>query len=890
MICMVIFYTFLLNSYGQIPEKIQDYENVDKKESRFKKDYEKFLENQKTPFSKADGEVFVLDGAVWERKYGEKDYILVPMIQDISEYKSRIRRLDDPQHGIIKSKHYIINVEVTAASKTLLKSMNINIPDHIQNTVNVYLPEIDIDELGQIGITFNYLKNYGESKSKINKSGTNAKIQKTVIWNEGFESSFPGSTYTVVSDTSVDCTWDDVSCVSHFGSWSVWCADFGLNCNSSCTSYLNNMSADFEKFTSININCYTDVYFKFWSYFNLSSINDVVERYYNLGSGWVLSSTQYNGSHAWNNTGWNQASFLYSGNNPSFNFRFDFTSNFSGTSDGVYLDDLELSGTSSGQPSSATVTGASSACQGSAPTYTASATGATSYSWSLPSGWSGSSTSNTITVTVGSSSGNICVTPSNSCGTGTQGCNFVTVTPLPSSATISGSSTTTCGSTQSYTASASGATSYSWNCSGSCPCSGSGSSTNVFFPSAGTCSITATPSNSCGTGPSGTISVTVGAGGPATATISGTSIASLDSILNYSASSSNATSFNWVVPNSWSILSGQGTSNITVSTNNSYQTICATSADVCVTPSNTCGSGTQQCFTVSVQHPKCLITVDSTSTKNIIVWEKPISSSIDSFIIYREVTTNNYQQIGSLAYNELSEFIDTTPGINPNTTSYRYKISFSDTCGNESVLSNFHKTIHLTVLTDVNGKPFLTWTDYEGFIVSQYNILRDDFGTGNWDSIYTVAAGINTWTDQNPPTDSSVYRIEAIPPSVCIATLTSAKAKNYNTSKSNYANKLGTTGVPNLRGFENLVGLSAYPNPYTGKTTITYILPKNANVSLEIYNIIGEKIHTLANENQNAGKYQYEFSAEELRYGRGVYLLKLRVNETNITKLLLELR
>ncbi len=42
----------------------------------------------------------------------------------------------------------------------------------------------------------------------------------------------------------------------------------------------------------------------------------------------------------------------------------------------------------------------------------------TTYAWTLPAGWTGSSTTNSITTTVGSNSGVITVTPSNSCGTG----------------------------------------------------------------------------------------------------------------------------------------------------------------------------------------------------------------------------------------------------------------------------------------------------------------------------------------------------------------------------------------------------------------------------------------------------------------------------------------
>jgi PKD repeat protein len=78
-------------------------------------------------------------------------------------------------------------------------------------------------------------------------------------------------------------------------------------------------------------------------------------------------------------------------------------------------------------PNTATVSGNLSPNQGASETYTATSSGATSYTWSLPSGWSGSSATSSINVTVGGSSGNICATPINSCGNGNQDCKNVTV-------------------------------------------------------------------------------------------------------------------------------------------------------------------------------------------------------------------------------------------------------------------------------------------------------------------------------------------------------------------------------------------------------------------------------------------------------------------------------
>ena len=64
------------------------------------------------------------------------------------------------------------------------------------------------------------------------------------------------------------------------------------------------------------------------------------------------------------------------------------------------------------------ITGNNPVCQGSSQTYSISlVSGATSYIWALPSGWSGSSASISISVTTGINAGSISVAASNSCGT-----------------------------------------------------------------------------------------------------------------------------------------------------------------------------------------------------------------------------------------------------------------------------------------------------------------------------------------------------------------------------------------------------------------------------------------------------------------------------------------
>ena len=93
-----------------------------------------------------------------------------------------------------------------------------------------------------------------------------------------------------------------------------------------------------------------------------------------------------------------------------------------------------LSNCSVAPPAPQTPSGATAnMCEGSKQTYTVSAVnGATAYQWNLPSDWSGSSTSNSIEVTVGKTSGVITAQAINPCGTSSPSAALnVTVSPTP---------------------------------------------------------------------------------------------------------------------------------------------------------------------------------------------------------------------------------------------------------------------------------------------------------------------------------------------------------------------------------------------------------------------------------------------------------------------------
>ena len=67
--------------------------------------------------------------------------------------------------------------------------------------------------------------------------------------------------------------------------------------------------------------------------------------------------------------------------------------------------------------------------------------------------------------------------------------------------------------------------------------------------------------------------------------------------------------------------------------------------------------------------------------------------------------------------------------------------------------------------------------------------------------------------------------------------------------------------------------LQNYPNPYNPETTISFDLPRTSEVTLKIFNILGEHVTTLVSKRLLAGNHQYKWNAGSL--ASGVYLYRL---------------
>ncbi len=77
-----------------------------------------------------------------------------------------------------------------------------------------------------------------------------------------------------------------------------------------------------------------------------------------------------------------------------------------------------------------------------------------------------------------------------------------------------------------------------------------------------------------------------------------------------------------------------------------------------------------------------------------------------------------------------------------------------------------------------------------------------------------------------------------------------------------------------------------YPNPFNPSTTIRFDLPKESQVTLDIYNILGQRVASLIDQQMKAGVHEYHFDASRL--SSGVYFYRITAaNFTSTKKLLL---
>lgn len=74
-----------------------------------------------------------------------------------------------------------------------------------------------------------------------------------------------------------------------------------------------------------------------------------------------------------------------------------------------------------------------------------------------------------------------------------------------------------------------------------------------------------------------------------------------------------------------------------------------------------------------------------------------------------------------------------------------------------------------------------------------------------------------------------------------------------------------------------VISLDIFPNPFNPTTTFKIALPQAAQVRLELFNVLGQRVETIVNEYLEAGYREIRFDASHL--GSGIYIYRFKTPE-----------
>jgi hypothetical protein len=163
------------------------------------------------------------------------------------------------------------------------------------------------------------------------------------------------------------------------------------------------------------------------------------------------------------------------------------------------------------------------------------------------------------------------------------------------------------------------------------------------------------------------------------------------------------------------------------------------------------------------------------------------------------------------------------------------------------------------------------------------NNIKIEYSTDNG-SVWLVvvesrpAGGIrsHSWTIPNTPSTQCLVRITDIDD----ASVNDVSNNTFTIQEVVSVDDL-QSGIP-----EEYELYQSYPNPFNPSTTIKFSLPEAADVILNIYNTLGQKVAQLVSSKLEAGRYSYQWDAGNI--ATGLYIYELRTDKfVSVKKMML---
>lgn len=169
----------------------------------------------------------------------------------------------------------------------------------------------------------------------------------------------------------------------------------------------------------------------------------------------------------------------------------------------------------------------------------------------------------------------------------------------------------------------------------------------------------------------------------------------------------------------------------------------------------------------------------------------------------------------------------------------------------------------------------LTWDESPDADFNYFAVVRGDESGFDPETAEVVGTTVDpTFTDLTIDVGEDVfYRVVAF---------------DFNNNRGEFSEEVSLT-ITSVDDSDQLAGIPEdfalhqnYPNPFNPETNIAYDLPDDVHVTLKIYNLMGQEVRTLVDEQQPAGRYTVTWdgtSSSGVKVASGVYLFVIRAGE-----------
>ncbi|GMU95606.1 choice-of-anchor D domain-containing protein [Ignavibacterium album] len=281
-----------------------------------------------------------------------------------------------------------------------------------------------------------------------------------------------------------------------------------------------------------------------------------------------------------------------------------------------------------------------------------------------------------------------------------------------------------------------------------------------------------------------------------------------------------------------------------------------------------------------------------------VIWQNYTGGNILGKDVLSDLTGDGYPEFGSASLNNLVHIYDGVNGqikfqyafgSGTNSTAAEHVVDLDDIDGNYSsefvACSRDGRVICFSGGTDivpvemstfyasVNGNDVnLVWTTATETNNRGFEIQRSVILTGaknlSWEVVgFVKGSGTTTepnsyvFVDKNLNSGKYLYRLKQV---------------DYD-GNFKYSTELEVIiGIP-----DKFVLEQNYPNPFNPSTKISFTIPNRVRnlVTLKIFDVLGNEIVTLVNEEKEAGRYEIEFNADKYGLSSGIYLYQLKFGE-----------